>query len=142
MAITLRKLTYFNCEQKDIAVKAEGIINKTLMNADFQNKVRSAVFTENQNLDSKEVLSKVLEDIEVELVAYRSWWVWSRVVAYVNSYKDNNRIYYNMRRITTPTDFASTVLHEALHLKGFSHYDAWSTSVPYLVQELFLQSTK
>lgn len=86
---------------------------------------------------------EVAEDIKnysntIKIKSYTSRWPWSRAIAYTQ----NGVIYFNTRKSMDAYKRANTIVHETMHIMGYSH-DGNTPSkyndltVPYYVGDMF-----
>lgn len=97
-----------------------------------------AKFTETNGKTNQEIFNELLSGdcqftdadgtIDLKLVMYYKRY--SSVVGYFDGTPFS--IFINRKFFSTPLSIASNLLHEYLHIIGYSHYGAFETSVPYL----------
>lgn len=135
----------------DELTAAGNVVNALIQTEDFRLKLMNSNMDILQGSPSNEIVAKVKTNadvyrvissanIELKVNFYSRWW--TSAVAY----QKNGTLYLNTRKIGGwgIFDYASTFLHEATHLMGFSHdFRATSRrprSVPYtmntIVEEL------
>ena len=81
----------------------------------------------------------LLANALIVIKPYKTKWPWSSVIAHAK----NGTIYVNTRKLDLPLeDRVANIMHEALHLLGYSHKGNRVTeynklTVPYLVSKMF-----
>lgn len=129
-------LSYKNYTPAQETLKQRGLalVNTALTDPDFQTRWLAQTCTENKGFTQLDILHMLRADIGINFRAYRSWW--SKVIGYFVS---GNTLWDNTKYLDSFTDAesGSNDLHEVAHVKGFSHYGAWETSVPYTLNRVF-----
>jgi hypothetical protein len=128
--------TYKGYDSYQENLKRQGLrlVNLALLDRDFEERWCNEVCTENKGMTQMQILNKLREDINIQFRAYRRWW--SKVVGYFVS---GNVIWTNLKYVDrmTAVESGSNDLHECAHVKGFSHYRKWDSSVPYCLNRVF-----
>lgn len=133
----LGALSGFSNADTAIAVSAMQYANQSVYSQCFEDKVKAAKFTENNNKSNEEILALVRKGYKPDLVLYRGKLPWSKVVAYVS--KVDGPINLNRKFWVTGQEKAraNTIVHEYMHKLGFSHqFKPWDHTVPYLVGQI------
>jgi hypothetical protein len=123
--------------------QAVEIVNKAINDPKFHTLVLAQKFTSTKDHPAT-VLAKLLSgadlmdpkedhEIDVDFVMYYRWW--SKVIGFV---VDGERtIHTNRKYFGDPVSCASNLVHEYMHLLGYSHYSARDyRSVPYTLGNL------
>jgi hypothetical protein len=82
-----------------------------------------------------DVVSGLLNPIDVNVYYYRPWNPWSSVIGY----SDGVSIYVNSRNKMLLKDLVANLVHEYAHIQGYSHGDNYPSieknlfSVPYFL---------
>lgn len=113
---------------------------------EFLKRIRSVKEFTHTKLHPIEV-SKAIElniiKLKIPIVGYKTVNPWSKAIGYAK----NGTIFINERKSFGVLDRAETILHETLHLIGFSHNGNRVTnynlqSVPYLASNIFVNYLK
>lgn len=86
-----------------------------------------------------------LDSLDVTIRHFKPLWAWSKAIARAD-YK-NALIEFNQRKIGSLQDRVETIMHECLHLCGYSHDGNYVTAynlgtVPYAVSAIFIKHLK
>ncbi|MGV8130669.1 MAG: hypothetical protein ACP5N7_01040 [Candidatus Pacearchaeota archaeon] len=143
----------FTVNEITVAKKGFEILNSCLNSDSFRVLVEKTKFVGTKDT-GKIILDKLLSgadskdpirdyQMNIKLVMYYRWW--SKVVGYVLD--DDNTIYINRKYFDSSMDgnigavnFSSNILHEYMHLMGYSHKSSTDYgSVPYKMNSLYEQ---
>jgi hypothetical protein len=117
-------------DQAEVAIDQ---LNAAVQDGCIEREVRAATFTEANGYTSAEIW----ELIRTAYLSPRVTFYWrSRGWAYTDDKNDINlnRKVWGQASVTRQ---ASTILHESMHLLGFSHFGVWATSVPYQMNAIY-----
>lgn len=132
----IRALSFSGYSDSQVILKQKGLqlVNIALSDPDFEAAWLKESCTETNGMTQMQVLDKLRENQDIEFRAYRSRW--SKVIGYFIS---GDVLWDNLKYIDQYDDVmsGSNDGHEVLHVKGFSHYGAWATSVPYTFNRVF-----
>lgn len=118
-------------------------LNTIFAHPRFKEEILSRTFSETNGHNSYGVwetiekgdqlnLGDQLGIIDLKVVMYNSWF--SRVIGY--TYLESLTVWVNEKFFYGPKSVGSNLAHEAMHQLGFTHNGAWSTSVPYQMNEI------
>ena len=99
------------------------------------------------NLTPLEVSDELLklDDLNVTIRPWKPFWAWSKAIARADY--QNAVIGFSVRKTGTLQDRVETIMHEALHLIGFSHDGNYANvynlfTVPYCCAGIFIKHLK
>jgi hypothetical protein len=118
------------------------LLNRVVNTVDFQQRVLDASFTEMGGYKNWQILAKMVSGrvVDLNFIMYES--KKSNIIAYVY-FVVPNKIWMNRKyEYMSELNIAATILHESMHLHGFRHDKKWDTSVPYHIEDLFIESAR
>ncbi len=128
----------FTISELEQIAKAEEIIHQVVNSDLYREEFLKAEFTEKNGKTNQEILNELLSGdcqftdadgvMDIKLVMYYKRY--SSVVGYFDG--TPLTIFINRKFFSTPLSIASNLWHEYIHLVGYSHYEVFETSVPYL----------
>ena len=132
----IKAISFKGYSDSQIQLKKAGLalVNIALNDPDFEAAWLKESCTETNGMTQLQVLNKLREYQEIEFRAYRSRW--SKVIGYFIS---GDVLWDNLKYIDQydAVESSSNDIHETAHIKGFSHYGAWETSVPYSLNRVY-----
>lgn len=132
----IKALSYTGYSVSETKTKTDGLflVNAALTDPDFERRWLAEQCTENNNQNQAQILNVLREDCGIEFRAYRRWW--SKVIGYFVS---GDVLWDNLKYLDhyDAAMSGSNDFHEVAHVKGYSHYGVWSTSVPYTLNRVF-----
>jgi hypothetical protein len=121
-------------------------LRKVISSAEFKEAVLNASFTETNNLSNQAIYdlmvakSPIAVDFEMFTGGARQNHLWHTM-----GYEDSKRPTYcfaNRYFVQDESVCASLILHETMHILGFTHYGNKTSSVPYTMNRIYEGVTK
>lgn len=126
--------------------RAEEIVYQVVNSDLYKEEFLKANFTETKGKTNQEILNELLSGdcqftdadgvMDIKLVMYYKRY--SSVVGYFDG--TPLTIFMNRKFFSTPLSIASNLWHEYIHIVGYSHYEVFETSVPYLAGNTIFES--
>lgn len=132
-------MNIFNQTECPIIEEARLLVMAHFKDSDFLFRVAAVKGFNYTSENGLAISNKILSfKGEIYLRQYRPWNPWSRAIAYA----ELPNIYFNSRKQMSGMDRVETIVHESMHLMGYSHMGNYVTrynlgTVPYKVSQMF-----
>lgn len=115
-------------------------LNRVYASQCFEQNVILRDFSETNGLNNQEIYNQFRQGIiNINLIFYTGSWVENHILGIIGYIRDGipDTVFQNRYFVETPDEIARNMIHEIAHIVGFMHYEVFSTSVPYQMNEIW-----